>query len=1146
MMKYTEIVGVNSIFKNSINLELDYNDESKISQYIPTPEACLILNYYLHSFLKDDLSDQYLRSTTLVGPYGKGKSFLLLVLMFIVSHDSTNKTWTDLLCKIKNINSETSRLIQELDRKKIRLLPVVLSSDYSDLKQSFMLSLKNYLEANDLDYILPETSFDSAIEIIRKWKKDKETSNKLNKLLAKKNLTIGGLIKELTENERNAFTQFVELYNSLVVGQPFNALAGDDIKRVFLSIAKELPRHNYAGLFMVFDEFSKFLESDNESLGSELKLLQDIFEVCNNSSQECQLNLSCIIHKPLTFYSSDAKISVRNNFKTIEGRIHEIIFARSLGENYSLIDKAILKYKGFEKYWKSTYAANLNLYSRIEKSGLKTELDIDILIKGCFPMNPYSVYALIQLSEKVAQNERTLFTFLSDSSPYSFSSFISKKGEGLLNLNIIYDYFAPIIRTDGTELGQIWLNAESYLAEVKDKKTSNIIKALAVILMIDNENVLPPLATVIGDSLQLEESEVSDIIAGKKNTDIFRVSVFNNFISFNSYNSTMIHEKVQEFLSGRNSAFRIEDVFLDLSDEKYIIPRQYNTINKMTRFYRVVYISGKVLCDLTDYSSFYNGKNFADGVVFKIIPDDFLVANRDKVISKCEQTNNCAAFVIPSTEPISSTQISLFKEYYALGNIVQSNKQDKKLVNDINIIREYLALDLKRLVSKIFTNVVLFPSGHASLSELISEQLSKTYSSPIINNELLNKENLSAPYSKARDIVINHILGNGELSESPSSPDNTVYNAVFKNKDNVTCGDDIINCVNVIGEIIKLNSPSKSRAIGEITNVLRSAPYGLRKGVIPILVASAIANLPDNHFILYYKSKEIELNSQNLCKALNEEDTYKFRVAEGLFAKNQYIVLLLSLFNINSSSIFKDDIINLVNTIKNYCLRLPGIVRMQSKENNILGLSDGAIALKSRFMKAELNPYELIFEFLPFLSGGKDDYACIVKYVSDVKYELDNALSRFSAVVAKKLKTIMESAAGSLNSAIHHSIDVYNIVEDDSKFGQIFFDPNLGYDDFNILNRISFAAFGDYIADWNYDRSDDMCKKVSDYIHSSSVVQNILKIENDINLEHNLADIPLASTFKNIIVDGIESFGDSLTDKEKAIVLMKVARELLS
>ena len=74
--KLSQIVKLNGNFKNSINLYLNLNKKEKIDSYIPTKSSVDILEQYLDAVL-----DNKQHSTLLIGPYGKGKSHLLLMLL---------------------------------------------------------------------------------------------------------------------------------------------------------------------------------------------------------------------------------------------------------------------------------------------------------------------------------------------------------------------------------------------------------------------------------------------------------------------------------------------------------------------------------------------------------------------------------------------------------------------------------------------------------------------------------------------------------------------------------------------------------------------------------------------------------------------------------------------------------------------------------------------------------------------------------------------------------------------------------------------------------------------------------------------------------------------------------------------------------
>ena len=77
-MGYNKILSINESFQYSINLQFDINNIEKVREYIPTKDSCKVLENYV-----DSLLGNFSKATTLIGPYGKGKSHLLLILLTI-------------------------------------------------------------------------------------------------------------------------------------------------------------------------------------------------------------------------------------------------------------------------------------------------------------------------------------------------------------------------------------------------------------------------------------------------------------------------------------------------------------------------------------------------------------------------------------------------------------------------------------------------------------------------------------------------------------------------------------------------------------------------------------------------------------------------------------------------------------------------------------------------------------------------------------------------------------------------------------------------------------------------------------------------------------------------------------------------------
>lgn len=65
---------------------------------------------------------------------------------------------------------------------------------------------------------------------------------------------------------------------------------------------------------------------------------------------------------------------------------------------------------------------------------------LETLGKGCYPLLPLTAYALLYISEKVAQNERTIFTFLAEEEQGSLSWLLQKGIEDFIGIDKIYDY----------------------------------------------------------------------------------------------------------------------------------------------------------------------------------------------------------------------------------------------------------------------------------------------------------------------------------------------------------------------------------------------------------------------------------------------------------------------------------------------------------------------------------------------------------------------------------------------------------------------------------------------------------------------------------------------------------------------------------
>ena len=114
-MKYNDLISVNENFQYSVNLQFDINNILKIKEYIPTKDGCELLKKYIDSIINGKN-----RATTLIGPYGKGKSHLLLVLITLLNDYDKNDSelLQQFIEKIKSVDPELYEMLINFRKNK--------------------------------------------------------------------------------------------------------------------------------------------------------------------------------------------------------------------------------------------------------------------------------------------------------------------------------------------------------------------------------------------------------------------------------------------------------------------------------------------------------------------------------------------------------------------------------------------------------------------------------------------------------------------------------------------------------------------------------------------------------------------------------------------------------------------------------------------------------------------------------------------------------------------------------------------------------------------------------------------------------------------------------------------------------------------
>lgn len=1148
---YSDYLSVRQIFQSSINLLFDINNEKKIDEYIPTPDGCAILNTYINMVIPDFYKSGDNRSTVLLGPYGKGKSFLLLVLLYLISADSTSPSYKKLVKKIAEVNRGLSDHIEVLNKKEIKLLPVLVNSDYNNLNQAFLIGLTDALSKVNLESIIPETGYSVALQVITQWDEAgffKEA--RVKQCFAQEKTDVSSVIAGLKAKNPEIYEKFKAVYSCVSGGMPFNPLIKEDAVNNFSQVLNAIEEEGYSGIFVVFDEFSKFLESGVSNLMEQLNMLQNIFELASRSSNKKQLHVCCVTHKELDFYRKDNDIAKVSAFRAIEGRIKEIRFSSSMLENFSLISKSLLKTKEFESFYKkekNKYKEIYSLYENISRLDRKTLTAT--LFKGCFPLNPLAVNALISLSERVAQNERTLFTFIADSSKDSLRTFLQTKNKGLIGVDSIYDYFLPLLKKEEKKIRQICYRADALLVNATNEIEAKIIKAIATSAIIDNSDVLPSTKEYLLSSCNIDEEIGGIILNDLQQKSLIKISLITKAISFASINSKAIDDAVDRYISSHNSSFSLKNVLEELSGEKYIVPRRYNIDNKITRYYKVIFENESTLFDLNSIDFLYNSKD-ADGLIINLIRAEGREHTPEEIMQTFLSKRKDERIILryPNTV-LDSNFVNRVKEYWALSNMAVSEKESGTDIAELTTIRSELQSELGLLVDEIYSKECkYFPEADVSFRTYINDLFTNVYVlSPVINNEMLNKHVLSKQYQSARNTVVDLILDQGDITDfSETGPIATVYNSVFT--------EDFENsktsyAITKIKDYIQQSDAKTS--FTELVNMMLEKPYGIREGVLPVLFARVISELPGN-FVVTYKLSYVETTASALQSIVAGPEDYQFTLDADVKAKVEYVDLLLSLFNGQRKDNFWDNIKILANAMRHYCNNLPNIVKT-ANDGKYLKLSKEAVAFRKTFLKFNINAYDDLFTSLPKIIGVSiNDLSSVREKIEDIQSELENAYPIFLQEVIHSVKEIFKgTSTESLSSIIElwvsegklrdKNINLRN--KTDKKLSDLLLKSSLSFDDSEAINVISKIVTGTSISDWQNNRTDYLYDCLKSFKESCEMAETGLKVKIEAFDDSTLS--PLGKVLKDYLSSSIEEFGDSISPTETARILQALIEEVL-
>lgn len=1154
--KLKDYIKVLSDFQFSINLEYDLYSDQKIKNYIPTSSAIDIIEDIMLSTSQKSVD----RARIFVGAYGKGKSHLALVLLALLSRKD-KALYGDVLSMICQTKPELCNYILEYQESPQKMLPVVIQGSSVGIRQSLLLGLKKALQAAELVDIMPNTYYGAAINTINNWKENYvDTYERFKTMIS---CTTDEFKAELANYNTKYYQEFVSVYPVLTSGSEFNPVSGIDIVELYNDVNDKIQQHGYTGIFVVYDEFSKFLSGNLKNTDSdEIEVLQYFAEACNRSGKK-QLHILLISHQSILNYVDKLPKAKINSWKAVSQRYKSIELNTSAAQMYGLTSHVIKK----DEEWYKSYLADsvvANAFEKVEQKWKDKRLFAELtseqyhnLVYGCYPLDPITSFVLPEISEKIAQNERTLFTFLSaEGQRYTLPMYLANTNiidVPFLTPDYVYDYFEPLFKADSYDrlTHKYWKIVSSALNKI-DKSLElerRLVKALALIYIVDRFELLAPTVDTVMSIYNSNVNDSKNIIPALTyltDNGIIRKLEGKDFLKITEYTGKSVETLIEDTLTKRTAIVKIEETLNKFSGEKVIYPNAYNDDNEIVRYFNFKFIDAtKIIAGFSaeEHLSSIDG----DGIIYAVVCNKDQLDDLLQVVEDVK--NKRVVFIIPNEQ---GDILSSIRRYDAIKYLIDEYKEDEVLVEELtyslNALEEVLATCVNSYLHPELGCSKYYVAGEnkqirrrSALSKTLSEICAEVYSlCPVINNEAINKNILTGQAITSRGKVVKGLLANdlqidlgltGTGQEVSFMRSTLCYTGILTSSENGPFinlepqDENLRGVLTQIKEFIVGTSICGKKSIGELYQLL-TAPennIGLKKGLIPIFFA-AVLRYYKKYCVISKNGKELEITDKLFDAISDNPEQYDLFLENWDVQKDEYIQVLEKLFSdyIIAAEKEYNNFTFIVTAMQRWYLRLPKYVK--EIKNLYLGGAktepcDGmVIKFLTALRNPEINARDFLFNKLLWVFGEKEFSEKIGQYVARTKSLIDrikpNLLQNLNEDLANIFAIGKRNAGATLSSIVKDwtaslSEEVVSHMFNGNENNMLQICLNITPDENKFIEELARATTSLRIDDWSEITVEAFIRTVEDFVKTIKNFRETL----------DKTDEPIAGTYKITFID---------------------------
>lgn len=778
-------------------------------------------------------------------------------------------------------------------------------------------------------------------------------------------------------------------------------------------LEREAEARPRGGVLLAIDELGKFLESATEN-GGDIYFFQELAEAASRSNG--RLVVLGILHQAFEQYASRLGREARDAWAKVQGRFVDIPIVTAVDEVIDLIGRAVVS----QTRPPETIKVAQSIADAIRRRRPGSPEDLAERIDASWPLHPVTAALLGPVSRRrFGQNERSVFGFLGSSEPEGFQEYLSSMPAAeptAYEPAQLWDFLrinlepAILASPDGHRWAQ---GAEAVeRCEARGKPLHiRLAKSIALIDLFRNGSGLAAETDVLRACLS--DAAVAEVEAALSDLEEWSIVIFRKHVG-----AWGIYAGSDFDIGEAINAARPSKADLDLArlaaiaDMQPLLAKQHYHRTGTLRWFQTELIA---VGDARDAVRGFVPQNGAAG--------QFLLAIPAGDESRTTATNACrAASKLSQTYPVAVGLPrngwlirELGAELVALETVRATRPE---LEGDSVARREVIAriaatlAELEEKLRAAFREATWFVGGKTqntddarSLARLVSALADQAYPHvPLIHSELVNREHPSSNSQAAVRVLLYAMINSPEeerLGIEGFPAERGLYRTVLEVSGlhgpggDGTVGFHAPSSESAIGasmvpmwraaeELVK--RATEPTALAAIYEIWRAPPFGIRRGLLPILGTAFIQTHRSSVAVYFDDRFQPDLSEVLADRLLQDPRRVKLRAVNLEGQSERLLEEIASALPKIGAAQPQPEPLSVARGLVGFAFRLPAWTR------KTLSLSREATAVRRVLLNAS-DPHQSLFVDLPLVFEDTPATKVGAK-IDEALQELSNAYPR--------------------------------------------------------------------------------------------------------------------------------------------------------